>query len=238
MPDINDANPTPSNELPSSRQLARSTMIAAATAAVLLVTAVLPAEYGVDPTGIGRVLGLTAMGEIKMELAKEAAAAEAAEAAAARATQTTAAAVTAAPPAAPAAPVASPAAAVPAGGPPAVASTAASADSSVKVDAIHVTMRPNESKEIKLVMRKGARVKYAWSTDRGAVNFETHGDTLNAPPGVFHSYSKGRDARAHEGEFVAVFDGQHGWFWRNRTREVVTITLRTAGEYQELKRLN
>ncbi|HEU0076657.1 MAG TPA: hypothetical protein VFQ76_03350, partial [Longimicrobiaceae bacterium] len=58
------ANTPPKNELPSSRALLRSTAIAAATAAVLLVTVVLPAEYGVDPTGVGRVLGLTEMGEI------------------------------------------------------------------------------------------------------------------------------------------------------------------------------
>ena len=60
-------------ELPSSRQLIRSTIIAAVSAAVLLYTVVLPSEYGVDPTGIGRVLGLTEMGEIKIRLAKEAA---------------------------------------------------------------------------------------------------------------------------------------------------------------------
>jgi hypothetical protein len=34
-------------------------------AGLLLVIAVLPAEYGVDPSGIGRRLGLTAMGDIK-----------------------------------------------------------------------------------------------------------------------------------------------------------------------------
>jgi len=37
---------------------------------------VLPAEYGIDPTGIGRALGLTPMGEIKMSLAAEARAEE------------------------------------------------------------------------------------------------------------------------------------------------------------------
>lgn len=57
-------------------------------------------------------------------------------------------------------------------------------------------------------------------------------------PGVFHSYGKGRDARSHEGELVAVFLGNHGWFWRNRSREVVIITLRTDGAYRELKRLD
>src|SRR5215207_4580605 len=85
MPDTNtDSTP----ELPSARRLLRSTAIAAGTAAVLLVTAVLPAEYGVDPTGVGRLLGLTEMGGIKMQLAREAAAAEAEERAAARSNAT------------------------------------------------------------------------------------------------------------------------------------------------------
>ncbi len=59
-------------ELPSSAQLLRSTIIAVAGAAVILVTVILPAEYGIDPTGAGRVLGLAEMGEIKQELADEA----------------------------------------------------------------------------------------------------------------------------------------------------------------------
>jgi hypothetical protein len=37
-------------------------------AGLLLVIAVLPAEYGVDPLGIGRRLGLTAMGDIRKQL--------------------------------------------------------------------------------------------------------------------------------------------------------------------------
>lgn len=73
----------------SPRQLLRSALIALAVAALLLVTVVLPAEYGIDPTGVGRVLGLTRMGEIKVRLAKEAAADAAADAAAAEDTTTT-----------------------------------------------------------------------------------------------------------------------------------------------------
>jgi hypothetical protein len=46
---------------PSRGQLATTTAIALIVAAVILVTIVLPAEYGVDPTGIGERLGLTAM---------------------------------------------------------------------------------------------------------------------------------------------------------------------------------
>jgi hypothetical protein len=33
----------------------------------------MPSEYGIDPTGVGRLLGLKQMGEIKTQLAEEAA---------------------------------------------------------------------------------------------------------------------------------------------------------------------
>lgn len=56
--------PTP-GELPTARQLNRATLTAFGVAAVLLVTVVLPAEYGIDPTRVGRVLGLTELGEMK-----------------------------------------------------------------------------------------------------------------------------------------------------------------------------
>ncbi|HYE50643.1 MAG TPA: hypothetical protein VEB20_13705 [Azospirillaceae bacterium] len=59
-------------DLPTARQLVRSTLVALAVAALLLVTVVLPAEYGIDPTGIGRLTGLAEMGEIKSQLAEEA----------------------------------------------------------------------------------------------------------------------------------------------------------------------
>lgn len=59
-------------ELPTRQQLNRATLISVGVAAVLLVTTVLPAEYGYDPTGIGSVVGLTPMGKMKMEAAAEA----------------------------------------------------------------------------------------------------------------------------------------------------------------------
>jgi hypothetical protein len=68
----------PPDSLPPSRTLVKSTLIALAIAAVLLIVVVLPAEFGVDPTGIGRVIKLKQMGEIKMQLAREAAAADSA----------------------------------------------------------------------------------------------------------------------------------------------------------------
>lgn len=66
---------TPNNaDLPSTGKLIRSTILAAIGAGIILVTVVMPSEYGIDPTGIGGALGLTDMGEIKTALAEEAAA--------------------------------------------------------------------------------------------------------------------------------------------------------------------
>ena len=59
------------NDLPSSSQLLKSTIIALAVAGALLLCVVIPAEYGKDPTGVGEILGLKQMGEIKIRLEKE-----------------------------------------------------------------------------------------------------------------------------------------------------------------------
>ncbi len=49
--------------LPSHAQLFKATAVAILAASIILVTIVMPAEYGIDPTGIGRGLGLAAMGQ-------------------------------------------------------------------------------------------------------------------------------------------------------------------------------
>lgn len=219
MPDITSA---PQSALPSSRRLLRSTAIAAAVALGLLVTVVLPAEYGVDPTGVGRLLGLTEMGRIKRALAKEAAAADALEVAG---KQT--------------APMAAGESALrPQGQRPVVASraepVATPAPPATNSHVTEIVLRPNEGKEIKLDMRKDARVMYSWSTDRGVVNYDTHADA----PGIkYHGYAKGSARQSDQGALVAAFDGAHGWFWRNRGSETVTVTLKTEGDYQALKRM-
>ena len=59
------------NDLPTSSQLLKSTMVAICVGCALLILFVLPAEYGTDPTGVGQLLGLKKMGEIKIRLEKE-----------------------------------------------------------------------------------------------------------------------------------------------------------------------
>jgi len=60
MQDISDMN---REGLPSSTSLFKATGIAAVIAGVVLVTTILPAEYGIDPTGLGHTMGLTVLNQ-------------------------------------------------------------------------------------------------------------------------------------------------------------------------------
>jgi len=68
---MHNANIPDHAELPTTAKLIKSTIIAIIAAAVILITLVLPAEFGIDPTGIGKLTGLQRMGEIKTSLANE-----------------------------------------------------------------------------------------------------------------------------------------------------------------------
>lgn len=203
------------NELPSTRKLVRSTVIALLTAVGLLVTVVMPSEYAVDPTGVGRALGLTQMGELKIILAQEALADAAPPQAAAPAP---------APQVAQVQPIAKPA-----------AQPAPTPTSALKTNQMSVTLKPGEGTEIKFEVLKGKSVGYEWTAVGGPVNFDTHGEPYNGEKGYFHSYNKGKQVKSDKGEFTAIFDGTHGWFWRNRSNSDVTISLRTAGDYLSVK---
>lgn len=219
-----DQTPIAPGDLPTSQQLLRSTGIAALVAGVLLVTVVLPAEYGLDPTGVGHLLGLKAMGDVKVRLAGGGEAPTTAPPSPVEASPPVPPPPVEASPPAPPPPVEAPV--------PAAVATTATTTPPVKSDVTLITLQPNEGKEVKLSMRQGARATYSWSTDRGVVNFDLHTDKAD---GSVHSYRKAKGAAVDEGELVAVSDGLHGWFWRNRTTEVVTITLRTGGDYLEVK---
>ena len=194
-------------ELPSTKQLLKSTIIAAVVSLLLLVTVVMPAEYGIDPTGVGGVIGLTRMGEIKVSLAKEAAADDAADKA--EGTQ------------------------VLAQSEPAVVTQKTVTDK-LQSHTTAVTLAPNEGTEIKVAMSKGAEVQYSWSTNGGKANYDVHADSKEL--GIdYHNYSKGLE-QTKQGKIVAEFNGSHGWFWRNRTSTPLTITLQTNGQYTSIKR--
>lgn len=204
-------------ELPTSRQLIRSTIIALLAAIAILVTIVLPAEYNIDPTGVGRALGLAEMGEIKLQLAEEAHRDRILD----RQKRV--------PPAADKRSGLLDRLFVELVFRPASAQTAPKERS----DEISLKLAPGQGAEIKLAMNKNAKVNYSWRVVGGVVNYDMHG----GDDGGETSYEKGRAVPKAEGVLTAPLDGLHGWFWRNRGRSEVTVVLRTSGDYSDIKRM-
>ena len=225
------------------RGLIRATLGSMAAALAILVLFWLPSEYGVDPTGLGRVMGLTQMGEIKQQLYAEAADEDAVLAAQAAAERVSAdpallarldalesqlaaiaAALGAASPQTSAPEALTPPAA------PAIARPTLEQAAPAWRDEVSYTLAPTQGIEIKLVMSEGARAEFEWTANGAVLNFDTHGDG----GGQSVTYEQGRGVPDQSGELVAAFDGNHGWFWRNRTDAPVTFTLRTRGEYDRM----
>ena len=189
----------------------------------------MPAEFGIDPTGVGRLLGLKEMGEIKMQLAREAdaeasvtiATLGAADSARLEAIETQLADIQAL---------------LEAGRVMELTEPAETGGESIEPptwrDEITITLTPGQGVEYKLVMIEGAEAEFEWTANGGALNYDTHG----SGGGNRISYKKGRAEPEGSGVIEAAFDGNHGWFFRNRTDVDVRLTLRTRGDYSEFKR--
>ena len=189
-------------EVPSTAKLIKSTIIAAITAGILLVTVVMPSEYGIDPTGIGNAIGLKRMGEIKTSLVEEAAAD----------------------------------AAMDKGAIPIVKAETKPEPIAVSTqsDAVKITLDPDKSTEIKVTMKEAGKVNYSWDAGGSGIFFDVHGDS-KALEINYHKYEKGT-ADKKSGTLEAAFDGNHGWYFKNRNAEPVTFTLEIDGEYSAVKR--
>ncbi|MGQ0699977.1 MAG: hypothetical protein ACT4PZ_17250 [Panacagrimonas sp.] len=174
----------------TTSQLLRATAVAITAAAVLLVAAVLPAEYGIDPTGVGKAMGLTALSGHTETAAEPTAAAPAAE--------------------------------------PVVRQADAFREGEMSL-----TLQPDEGAEIKAAMKGGDSFVFAW-TATGPVNFDMHGEAFDAKADEFSSYWKDRGQSSGNGSFTAPFDGNHGWYWRNRGTEPVTVTVKLSGYFEKL----
>lgn len=181
MHDISDLQ----HKLPSRSKLALSGLLAIVIAAAVLLLFVLPAEYGIDPTGIGARMGLTSLNQA----AEETPVVETSE----------------------------------------VRRQAAA----YRENDLTVPLMPGSGAEIKAHMKAGDRFVFYWETGGSAVHFDMHGERPDAN-GKFTSYWL-EDARSSAGgSFTAPFDGSHGWYWENRSGEVVNVKLKISGYYQDV----
>jgi hypothetical protein len=164
----------PTEAVASRRSILIATGIALVVAALILVTTVLPAEYGIDPLGTGKALGLTALAQVR----------------------------------------------------PGVLAIQPAA---FRQDEMVFVLAPFESVEYKYRLELDASMVYSWAAT-GTVSYDLHSEPEDAPEGYAESFEKS-DSTAGHGTYTAPFSGIHGWFWENRGRREVTVTLTTAGFY-------
>ncbi len=203
---MNNAPKPNIEDLPTKAQLFRSSIIAGIGAVAILVTVYLPAEHAIDPTGVGRVLGLTEMGEIKVQLAGEAEADRLLDEQRARDQSSS------------------------------VLDAVfgmfvgtAHAQEAWR-DEVTFTLEPGATAEIKMTMEAGNVVDYAWTATGGRVNFDLHAHS----GGESVDYERGAGQTSGEGSIEAPFAGDHGWFWRNRDSTPITMTIQLRGEYSDV----
>lgn len=190
--------------LPTKRQLTKATLVSIVIAGAILVTTVLPAEHGIDPTGIGRALGLLDMSN----------------------------------PAAAPAPVTStvPSAPVAEGTGPVLRNDyVVQSTTPFRTGEYRLTLEPNKGAEVKTKMKKGDQFTFSWSAGGPRIEFDMHGEEVNAAKDAFTSYWQGELAGG-AGTFTAPFEGSHGWYWHNTTFEPVTVVVQVSGFIGELYR--
>jgi hypothetical protein len=205
MSDISDLS---ARGLPSTAALWKAAGAAALIAALVLTLFILPAEYGIDPTGVGERIGLKAMSQPQDEVD---AAPELPAVVDAPPAQAEVAAIS-------------------------VLDAVWKSSQPFRSDEMSLTLKPNKGAEIKVLMQVGERMMFTWEAEGGAVNFDMHGEAIGAAEDEYTSYWKGRNEIRGHGAFQAPFAGTHGWFWRNRGAAPVTVRVKTSGYYEKLFR--
>ena len=200
---INDSlQPLPKNVL------LKYTGISVVIALLALVTIILPAEYNIDPTGIGHQLGLTVFNSEKANsenLSAEKASSEKLSSEKASAEET----------------------------PSKVNPTKENQLTVIKkTETIAVIVPPERGVEYKFTLLQYQKMTYEWKTDGAVLYFDLHGEPEGDTTGYFESYAIATLSEM-EGSFTAPFTGVHGWYWKNTSSKPVTVQLIVAGDYSE-----
>lgn len=194
------------------QELVRGIVTAAVIAAIVLTVAVLPAEYGIDPTGAGKALGLAALHQPAPSTGNP--------------FGTTAVISTI-----------TKLSTVSAPGEERTLTIASKQALAYRADTMDVTLPPGRGLEVKTHLAKGATLIYSWKTSKGELlNHDFHGEPVNAGKDEFESFIEEKGVSESRGALIAPFTGVHGWYWKNKSTEPVTLTLQASGFYTDIFR--
>ncbi len=193
--------------------------IVTVAAGALLVAFVLPAEYGIDPTGIGKLTGITALSGPAVPGAGEDFGqtlnfnVEEYDVAAEEINQS-------------------------------IRGLIDLQDAPFKSETILLEIDDFGELEHKFIMDQDATLVYSWKVldaQGDGVFYEFHGhpssaDAPNYPEGFEQAYSKG-EGTGQNGSFTTPFPGYHGWYFMNLEEGPIQIELTVSGYYDEHKEM-
>ena len=214
-------------EVERSPSLFRSALLALLAAGLATVLFVLPAEYGVDPTGVGERLGL-------LQLAQTEAPAQTQESATpSPADERPARMITGEYPGIPEA--------FDYYEPDVLGEPYSKAqDAPFRMETFEIRLEEFEQVEYKARMRRGDVIVYSWSVDDGIVYTDFHadpGDNATGYPDQYFIRYRESENGSDSGSLVAPFDGNHGWYWLNIEDHPITISLQVAGYFERIDEL-
>ena len=199
------------NDAPTSKSLVKATLISIVAAAIILVLVVLPAEYGVDPTGIGGAMGLTELNadpSITIEITdviggndviREVEIPDYGEPT----------------------PLPNP-------------EVFQDQEAAPETRTLEVLIPAESQTEIKLVMQEGKVAVYSWSVDQGDIYVDFHGHDVSFGPDFFVRYKEQQEGSGNNGSLTAPFGGEHGWYWLNYNEYDVVVTLTVTGYFDDV----
>ena len=197
-------------------QLLKSLIIALIIGAIVLLTAVLPAEYGLDPLGTGKLFGFSKLyqGNEKIESNEIYSSLNFKKIKIWKLGSTLS--------------VPKPSEAD--NPPPEV-------QYPQREDTIEVVVPAEKGIEYKFKSLKYGSTKYEWATDEGIVYIDFHGEVKqeNPPKNVFYESYTLAYSNNMAGTLTAPFEGKHGWYFRNETKEDIIVTIRLNGNYELFK---
>ena len=109
-------------------------------------------------------------------------------------------------------------------------------DEAWKTETVTIELPVDGGVEYKAILEQGASIVFDWTTNGGEVYTDFHGHDEDFGDDFFVRYEE-REGRDQSGMIVAAFSGEHGWYWLNLEDGPTTITLRVAGFFKEIIRI-
>jgi len=98
-------------------------------------------------------------------------------------------------------------------------------------DTVVISIPPGKGLEYKFFISKGEKFEFVWATGGTAIYFDFHGEPEGNKTGYFKSFKESTKSQS-SGTLLVPFSGSHGWYWKNKTNQTINITLKTSGDYK------